>query len=598
MRDDQIAQLKAALRPFGEEAIQPGDVKLLQLIKRAINEAGIIRPGAIPILPPNAHGTINDESIAVAITGYSGITNLEEMLIHILAGLAAPPLAVQEADGTPSGTVSTIILPNGSLAVDDDSDTATVTFASSLGDVVGPSSSVDSEVALFDGVTGKLLKRATGTGVVKVASGVFAATATINDLAAQSADYSANSHKITNVTDPASAQDAATKGYVDAVATGLDVKASVRVATAAALAANTRTGNVLTASANGALASIDGVSLSVADRLLVKDEATGANNGLYVVTSLGSGGTPWVLTRSTDADASAEVTSGLFTFATEGTANGDKGWVLTTNDPITLNTTALVFSQFSTITSYDLAIDIHAATSKATPVDADELALADSAASFGLKKLTWANLKATAKTYFDTLYAATSSVPAMTSGIDLAKWVTANYYARIDMVGALDLSTTGNALTADTMQAGLFPVVADSLGNLPTFDQVAINVTNLIALSTIRLGVYAMGTDGKPGALIADWGTVSSASTGDKTLSISWAPSAGQYYLVMVSTHGPSALRQATGRHAPIGHTTIGTFSQATDYTRNVAGSSAALPNPFGTPVAVTNHRPIWLRVA
>ena len=58
----------------------------------------------------------------------------------------------------------------------------------------------------------------------------------------------------------------------------------------------------------------------------------------------------------------------------------------------------------------DVAAAIHAATSKATPVDADELALVDSADSFGLKKLTWANLKATAKTYFDTLYVAVSGV--------------------------------------------------------------------------------------------------------------------------------------------------------------------------------------------
>lgn len=177
-------------------------------------------------------------------------------------------------------------------------------------------------------------------------------TSRLDQMAAPTADVSLNSHKITNLLDPTGAQDAATKLYVDGVATGLDVKASVRAATTAALATNTRSGNVLTASANGALAAIDGVSLAVNDRLLVKNEATGANNGIYTVTSLGSVGTPWSLTRATDADSSAEVTPGLFVFAEEGTTNGDTGWVLTTNQTITLNTTALTFTQFSGAGTY------------------------------------------------------------------------------------------------------------------------------------------------------------------------------------------------------------------------------------------------------
>ena len=71
----------------------------------------------------------------------------------------------------------------------------------------------------------------------------------------------------------------------------VDAKRSVRAATTAALAANSRTGNVITASANGAIAAQDGVSLAVGNRLLVKNEALGANNGIYLVTSLGSAGT-------------------------------------------------------------------------------------------------------------------------------------------------------------------------------------------------------------------------------------------------------------------------------------------------------------------
>lgn len=120
-------------------------------------------------------------------------------------------------------------------------------------------------------------------------------------------------------------------------------KDPVRVATAAALPSNSRAGNVLSASANGALAAIDGVSLSVGDRLLVKNEATGANNGIYTVTSLGGASATWSLTRATDADSDAEMPSGVLVAATEGTANGDTLWQLGTNATITLNTTALAW---------------------------------------------------------------------------------------------------------------------------------------------------------------------------------------------------------------------------------------------------------------
>lgn len=171
-------------------------------------------------------------------------------------------------------------------------------------------------------------------------------TSRLDQMTAPTADVSFNTHKITNLVDPSNAQDAATKAYVDAARAGLDVKQSVRVATAAALPAYTRTGNIITASANGAL-TVDGVAVTAGDRVLVKDGAAGADNGIYDVTNAGAVGAAYVLTRSSDADASAEVTSGMFTFVEEGTTNDNAGYVLATNNPITLNTTALTFNQFS-----------------------------------------------------------------------------------------------------------------------------------------------------------------------------------------------------------------------------------------------------------
>lgn len=148
-----------------------------------------------------------------------------------------------------------------------------------------------------------------------------------------SANQSMGSFKLTNLADPTNAQDAATKAYVDAIKQGLDVKASVRAASSA---------NVdLTVAGDGTL---DGVTLADGDRVLLKDQSTASENGIYDAVSAADQ-TTWI--RSSDADEDAEVTAGLFTFVAEGTSNADSGWLLTTDDPITVGTTALSFAQFS-----------------------------------------------------------------------------------------------------------------------------------------------------------------------------------------------------------------------------------------------------------
>lgn len=165
-----------------------------------------------------------------------------------------------------------------------------------------------------------------------------------------------NSAKITGLADPTDPQDAATKYYVDAARSGLDVKQSVKVATTGPLVALYDNGTsgyqaTLTNNDTQVALSIDNVALSVGNRVLVKNQSAALENGLYEVTDTGSISTNWVLRRTTDADnyqPTGEMTSGMFCFVEQGDINSDTGFVLTTNDPISIGSTGLSFALFST----------------------------------------------------------------------------------------------------------------------------------------------------------------------------------------------------------------------------------------------------------
>ena len=172
----------------------------------------------------------------------------------------------------------------------------------------------------------------------------------LDQMAAPTADVSFNTHKATNVLAGTASTDAVNKAQLDAVAAGLaDPKDSVRAALTTNLAGITYTA-AGGASARGQITvapnTLDGVALAANNRIALLGQTTGAQNGIYVVTTLGTGANG-VWDRATDFDADAEVTSGTFFFVTEGTLNADTGWFLSTNDPITIGGaggTTLVFS--------------------------------------------------------------------------------------------------------------------------------------------------------------------------------------------------------------------------------------------------------------
>lgn len=133
----------------------------------------------------------------------------------------------------------------------------------------------------------------------------------------------------------------------------MPMKQPVVAVTTAALAANTYAnglggiGATLTANANGALASVDGVSLALGDRILVKNEASGLKNGIYTVKDLGSAGTPWILLRARDCDNIQDVFTGITVMSiTGGAINPNKLWALQTNTgaPIVIGTDILTWS--------------------------------------------------------------------------------------------------------------------------------------------------------------------------------------------------------------------------------------------------------------
>ena len=160
---------------------------------------------------------------------------------------------------------------------------------------------------------------------------------------------------------PVNNTDIVNKAYADAIAAGIHFHEAVSLATTAALPANTYNngtsgvGATLTGNANGAL-SVDSTLAIPTERILVKNEANGSRNGVYVVTQVGSAGTPYILTRATDFNTVGtgvnQIDEGDFFLVTNGVANVNTAWVQQTAPPITLGTTALVFQQFSAPITY------------------------------------------------------------------------------------------------------------------------------------------------------------------------------------------------------------------------------------------------------
>ena len=199
----------------------------------------------------------------------------------------------------------------------------------------------------------------TGTTAITITAG--GSNSNINLVPTGTGTVDHGGARLTSVGTPTQATDAATKAYVDGLKSGLDVKYPVRLATTGtnltATASGSQAGKTLTNSGTQAALTIDSVPAVVGDRVLIKDQTTTKDNGIYVVSNIGSVSTNWVLTRATDFDGTTTnnyngtVTAGAFVFVEQGTQNANNGYVVTeaVNDVPTLvvDTDNIVFVQFS-----------------------------------------------------------------------------------------------------------------------------------------------------------------------------------------------------------------------------------------------------------
>lgn len=358
---------------------------------------------------------------------------------------------------------------------------ASVTIAIS-GPITGTATSFDGSANITIPVSAVDLSHANITGTLPVAKGGTGATTSTGTSSVVLSDSPALTGTPTAPTASAGTNTTqiATTAFVttavDNARVGLDVKESVKAATTANITlSNTQT--------------IDGVALSVGDRVLVKDQSTGSQNGIYIVSA-----TAW--TRATDANTSAKVNPGMFVFVEQGTTNADSGWVLSTDAPITLDTTALTFAQFSGagqiiagngLTKTGNTLNVGAGTG--ITVGADDVALTGQALAFHNLATNGLVTRTAASTITGRTLTGTTNRITITNGDGVSGNPTVDISS--SYVGQSTITTLG------TIATGVWngTTIATGYGGTGLTTYTAGDLVYASAANT--LGKLSLGTDGK-----------------------------------------------------------------------------------------------------
>lgn len=364
----------------------------------------------------------------------------------------------------------------------------------------GAVGSAEVNAAIKDAAAATASLRTLGAGATQAMAG----NTRLDQMAAPTAAVSLNSQKITNLATPTATADAATKGYVDGVSSGLDIKGSVRAASTANVAGTyNSTGGTATRGQFTAMSdTLDGVTLAANDRVLLKDQSTGAQNGIWIVTTVGTGANG-VWDRATDFDQDAEVTAGAFTFVEEGTANADSGWVLTTNNPITIGGgggTALVWTKFSAAGSYTAGAGL-ALTGADFSVNVDDSSIEINADTLRVKALGITNAMLAGS--IDLTTKVTGLLPIANGGTNASTAAAARtnlgavgkYAADLGALTAGAETTITHGLGTTDVQA-MFRTVSDGYDVLMSWRVIStsqIGVTTDIAYGASAVRVVVMG---------------------------------------------------------------------------------------------------------
>jgi len=432
-------------------------------------------------------------------------------------------------------------------------------------------------------ITGLGTMSTQNSGTVAITGGTINGTTIGLTTPAAGAFTTASLTSGTITTAPASANDIVNKAYVDGISAGINFHQSCNLATAAALPTNvydngsSGVGATLTASANGAL-TVDGVAVSSGQRILVKNESAGANNGVYTVTDTGGASVKYVLTRATDYNTTGtgvnQINAGDFFLIVSGSTNANTSWVQQTPLPITIGSTAIVFTQFAAPVTYSAGTGLN------------------------LSPSTTFNISNTGVTSGS--YGTSSSVP--TIGVNTQGQITS-------------ASNTSIAIGASQVTSGTLAVARGGTGvsTIPTNGQLLIGNGTDYTLATLTQGTGITITNGSgtitiassggsmvyPGAGIpnstgSSWGTSYSTTGSGTVVALATSPSLNSPTFVtpVLGTPSSGTLTSCTGLPVSTGISGLGTNVATFLATPSSANLAAALTDETGTGASVFANTP------